>query len=45
VTLAVTFTTVPHQVPRLPNLAQACIMLEHNGVGTGRFRNVVIAPA
>jgi hypothetical protein len=44
VTLAVTFTTVPHQVPRLPNLAQACIMLEHNGLGTAQFRNVVISP-
>lgn len=44
VTLAVTFRTVPHHVLRLPNLAQACIMLEHNGVGTAQFRNVVVVP-
>jgi hypothetical protein len=45
ITLAVTFTTVPHAVPNLPNLAQACVMLEHNGVGTAQFRNVALASA
>lgn len=44
-TLAVTFTTVPHTVPLLPKLAQACVMMEHNGVGTAQFRNVMLAPA
>lgn len=45
VTLAVTFTTVPHRVSNLPNLAQACIMLEHDGIGTAQMRNVCISPA